>query len=137
MMRRAARCTALVGLVGLVVLGCGREPKAEVSKTPSVPTPPVRAAQAPVEDEAPAALDEAARETLFAAYHRQRCILDGLLDRAADADGGKLALTPDALASQWEQAARSDPAWAASMVRRSIEQGCGAKAPVQESEDAR
>lgn len=122
----------------LVSLGCGREP---ASPAPAPVNPPsegkVQGAAVTEAVAGPAELDEAEREALYAAYHRQRCVLDGLLDRSSDAEGGKLAVSPDALATRWEQAARSDPAWAASMVRRSIEHGCGAAVPAQESEDVR
>lgn len=121
-------------VLAALMAACGQR---DASTTTSAPTPPPAMPAPPIEHAVVPGTDDevdpAERERLFEVYHEQRCRLAG----QREADGAE----PDdagaaTFATAWDRHARKDPHWAASVVRRSLERGCGEANPEAKGEEA-
>lgn len=124
-------------LVAVLMPACGQRDASTTTSAPTaapaVPAPPTtQAVVSGTDNEA----DPVERERLYEIYHEQRCRLAGQREaERAKASDSEVA----AFGTAWDRQARKDPQWAASVVRRSLERGCGEVDPeanLQEASDA-
>ncbi|MCB9740205.1 MAG: hypothetical protein H6747_13150 [Deltaproteobacteria bacterium] len=124
---------SLVVLAALMA-ACGQR---DASTTTSAPTPPPAKPALPTEHAVVPGTDDevdpAERERLFEVYHEQRCRLAG--QREAERTKAP-EMEAAAFATAWDSRARKDPHWAASVVRRSLERGCGEANPEAKGREA-